>query len=109
MKILSPQLVKSSLSSHSWLGLMVAGLMYLICLSGTLVIFYEEIERWEQPVAEESMSVDPLLAEESFNRYMSSSETELTEHMYLVFPNEALPRLKVSSDVEGRYVNQDGS
>jgi uncharacterized iron-regulated membrane protein len=29
--------------------------------------------------------------------------------MYLVFPNKALPRAKVSSDLEGRYINQDGS
>lgn len=109
MKILSPKLVKSSLSSHSWLGLSVGALMYIICLSGTIVIFYEEIERWEQPIAEEYMTIDFAVAEESFNRYMSSDQTEITEHMYLVFPNESLPRLKVSSDMEGRYLNQDGS
>ena len=109
MKILSPQLVKSSLSSHSWLGLLVGGLMYIICLSGTIAVFYEEIERWEQPLAEEYMTVDPLMVEESFNRYISSSDTEVTEHMYVVFPSESLPRLKVASDVEGLYVNQDGS
>lgn len=109
MKLLSLQLVKSSLSSHSWLGLMIGGLMYIICLSGTLAIFYEEIERWEQPLAYESTAIDLLFAEEVFNSYMSSGETELTEHMYLVFPNETLPRLKVSSDLEGRYVNRDGS
>lgn len=109
MKLLSPQLVKSSLSSHSWLGLTIGALIYIICLSGTITIFYEEIERWEQPTAEEYMTVDPVMAEESFNRYISSNETEVTEHMYLVFPSESLPRLKVSSDVEGRYINHDGS
>jgi len=83
--------------------------MYIICLSGTIVIFYEEIERWEQPGAEEYIAVDPQLAEQTFNQYISSSETEVTEHMYLVFPHDTLPRLKVSSDLEGHYVNQDGS
>lgn len=83
--------------------------MYVICLSGTLVVFYEEIERWEQPVAEESMVMDPQVLENSFNEYIASGDTEITEHMYLVFPNEALPRYKFSSDTEGVYVNQDGS
>ena len=106
--ILSPKLVKRSLSSHSWLGLLVGGLMYIICLSGTIVVFYEEIERWEQPVADEYMSVDPQLLEEAFNRYVSG-DAEITEHMYLSFPNQALPRVKVSSDLEGRYINRDGS
>jgi uncharacterized iron-regulated membrane protein len=109
MKILSPQLVKSSLSSHSWIGLMLGGLMYIICLSGTITIFYEEVERWEQPAAEEASAFDPVVVEESFNRYMSSSDTELTEHMYIVFPNDALPRVKFSSDLEGHYLNADGS
>lgn len=109
MNLLSPGLVKRSLSAHSWLGLMIGGLMYIVCLSGTLSIFYEEIERWEQPVAQEYLEVDPAFAEAVFNRYMSSPETGITEHMYLVFPNAALPRLKVSSDTEGRYVNADGS
>ena len=107
MKILSPALVKSSLSSHSWVGLLVGGLMYIICLSGTITIFYEEIERWEQPVAEEYLAYDPAVLEASFNRYMSSAE--MTEHMYMVFPNEALPRVKLASDVEGVYLNRDGS
>lgn len=109
MKIFTPQLVKSSLSSHSWLGLMVGGLMYIICLSGTLTVFYEEIERWEQPVAQEYLDFDPKVLEDSFNRYMSASETVMTEHMYLVFPNDTLPRVKLSSDDEGFYLNRDGS
>lgn len=109
MKLLPPHLVKSSLSSHSWIGLMLGGLMYIICLSGTITIFYEEVERWEQPAAEEFLAFDPVLVEQSFNRYMSSSDTELTEHMYIVFPNEALPRVKFSSDLEGHYLNADGS
>lgn len=109
MNLLPPKLVKRSLSSHSWLGLMIGGLMYIVCLSGTLSIFYEEIERWEQPVAEEVLEVEPQFAEDVFNQYMSAPETEMTEHMYLVFPHETLPRLKVSSDLEGRYVNADGS
>lgn len=103
-----PKIVKSSLSSHSWLGLLVGGLMYIICLSGTVVVFYEEIERWEQPDVEESITVDPQALEQSFNAYVTSG-AEITEHMYLVFPNDVMPRAKVSGDVEGRYVNQDGS
>ena len=108
-QMLSPELVKSSLSSHSWLGLMVGGLMYIICLSGTLVIFYEEIERWEQPAADEYMDMNPQQYEGSFNAFVSDPDTEVTEHLYLVFPNEALPRGKVATDEEGRYINADGS
>jgi cytochrome b subunit of formate dehydrogenase len=82
--------------------------MYVICLSGTLAVFYEEIERWEQPVADEYLDFNPQILEDSFNRYVSGG-VEITEHMYLVFPSEALPRVKVSNDFEGRYVESDGA
>lgn len=82
--------------------------MYIICLSGTLVVFYEEIERWEQPTADEYLDFDPQAFEDAFNAYVSG-DNEITEHMYLVFPNEALPRGKVSGDFEGQYIHSDGS
>ena len=54
------------------------------------------------------MTFDPQLFEDSFNQYIASG-VEVTEHMYLVFPNEALPRGRVTTDLEGRYINSDGS
>ena len=35
---LPPVLVKRSLSAHSWLGLFVSALMYIVCLTGTLCV-----------------------------------------------------------------------
>ena len=37
------------LAGHSALGLFFAALLYLICLSGTMIVFYEDISEWEQP------------------------------------------------------------
>ncbi|RFB01405.1 PepSY-associated TM helix domain-containing protein [Parvularcula marina] len=41
--------VRSVLAGHSSLGLFFAGLLYLICLSGTIMVFHEEMAAWEQP------------------------------------------------------------
>ena len=110
MKISLPaNLVRRSLASHSWLGLLLGMLMYLICLSGTIVIFYEEIERWEQPLAEEYQAMDPELIEHAFNEFMTDGPTDVTEHMYVVYPSAQIPRVKLSSDAEGWYLNADGS
>lgn len=105
--MLSASTVKSALSGHSWLGLMVGALMYLVCLSGVIVVFYPEIERWEEPYAEESASFDPQEVERAFNEYMASAD--VTEHMYLTFPSSAIPRVAVASENGGRFVNADGS
>ena len=112
MKIQIPvNLVKSCLQGHAWIGLLLGAFMYLICLSGTLAVFFEEIERWEQPVAEEYQSFDTTVIEDSFNRYLqqANTEKELQEHMYIVFPSETIPRIKFSNETKGFYINEDGS
>jgi uncharacterized iron-regulated membrane protein len=39
--------VQRNLTGHKILGLAVAGLLYLICLSGTVTVFYLDLQRWE--------------------------------------------------------------
>lgn len=109
MKIIpSRALIKQSLSGHSWLGLLVGVLMYLICLTGTLVVFYEELERWEQPAAEEYSTFDSGLMELRFNEFMNS-DIEVTTHMYAILPTEAMPRASIASENEEWLLNADGS
>lgn len=100
--------VRSALRSHSWLGLALGGVMLITCLSGTVAVFYEELERWEQPLADEYSTLDPALMERAFNEYVDTLDS-VTEHLYLVFPSAAIPRVKVADEQHGRYVNADGS
>lgn len=102
------QLVKRALSSHSWVGLSVSALMYLVCLSGALVVFYEEFERWEQPVIEEydDYSTRQIhMAIERFNQRVESTP----ESIYVVLPTESVPRMHISGDDQEWFINQDGS
>ena len=46
---LSPDFVRAMLAGHSALGLAFAALIYVVCLSGTLSVFVQELQRWEQP------------------------------------------------------------
>nr|WP_086491298.1 PepSY-associated TM helix domain-containing protein [Novosphingobium panipatense] len=46
---ISPETVRSVLSSHSILGLAFAAVIYLVCLTGTLAVFAPDLERWEVP------------------------------------------------------------
>ena len=104
----SRQLVKSSLSAHSWLGIGMAAVLYLIILSGTLVVFHTHIERWEQPLAAEFHEFDAAAVETAFNEYLTTPDN-LTPHMYLVFPSDAMPRIKFANEQQGEYRNADGS
>jgi uncharacterized iron-regulated membrane protein len=46
---LSPETVRSVLSSHSVLGLAFAAIIYIVCLTGTVAVFTPDLERWEIP------------------------------------------------------------
>ncbi|HEY5760422.1 MAG TPA: PepSY-associated TM helix domain-containing protein [Steroidobacter sp.] len=104
----SASLVKQSLSSHSWLGLMVGALMYLVCLSGTLAVFYPELERWEQPQIQETQNYDPAVLERAYHEIVASG-VEVTEHMFVNLPSPESPRASISSEKEGWFINPDGS
>lgn len=82
--------------------------MFLICLSGTLVVFYEEFERWEQPDVVESPRFDPATIERAYAGFVESG-VEVTHHMFVSLPQDGMPRTLISSEKEGRFINPDGS
>ena len=102
--------VKPALASHAWLGIVAGGLMYLICLSGTLAVFYEELERWEQPTVHETLVQDPAVVQRAVAAALMRLPAS-PDHFYVTLPTTAVPRLSVSSDQPGQawFVEPDGS
>ncbi|MDF2621374.1 MAG: PepSY-associated helix domain protein [Xanthobacteraceae bacterium] len=49
--LLPPDFVRSMLAGHSALGIAFAALIYVVCISGALAVFVNELQRWEQPDA----------------------------------------------------------
>jgi uncharacterized iron-regulated membrane protein len=105
---LSPGFVKSALSSHTWIGLLVGIPMYLVCLSGTLAVFYQELERWEQPQVAEDTAYEPAAIQRAYDAAVGRI-TQKTEHMFVQLPTADMPRAAVSSAHEGWFINRDGT
>ena len=101
-------LVKNALSSHSWLGLCVGALMYLVCLSGALLVFFEEFERWEQPGIQEYQDYSIKQIELAIEDFLSRVE-KVPSSLYVVLPTTAVPRIHISGDEQEWFVNRDGS
>ena len=106
---LSKDFFASSLKAHSWLGLFVGALMYLICLSGTIAVYYEELERWEQPSAPEYFDYDIDAIDAEFNRVINDPEINVTPHMYVTLPTEANPRVAIITENEGWFLDKAGN
>lgn len=100
--------VKRLRRAHSVLGLALAGLLYVICLSGALAVFYEQFERWEQPLVEESRAYSAPQIARAVDRFRSELTTQ-PDKLYVVLPTASLPRMHLSADDHERYVTADGS
>lgn len=109
MNFPSPDLVKRALSGHAAIGLLAGALLYLICLSGTVVVLREEIQRWEQPDITETVSIRPESVQRAAERVLASEAGKKpTEHFYVHMPNDALPRTVVTTDHQAVYIDPDG-
>ena len=104
----SNSLVKNSLNAHTWLGLTVGALMYLICLSGAIVVFFEEFERWEQPAIQEYSDYSHQQITKAVDQFTQKVD-KVPESIYVVLPTEAVPRIHISGDGKEWFVNQDGN
>lgn len=105
---LSPTLVKNSIASHSWLGLLTGALMYLVCVSGTVVVFAKFLERWEQPVIAEFQTLSPAIAGEVYSNLIASTP-DIGGDILLMLPRPDEPRASLVSAEGAWYLDQDGS
>ena len=108
MKSNNTNFFKRMLSAHSGLGLAVGVLMYVICLTGAIIVFFQELERWEQPNIAEYERLSPAKMQHAVDNFYQQVDTS-EKPLYIVLPTQALPRTHVADGDHEWWVNQDGT
>ncbi|VXC71848.1 PepSY-associated TM helix domain-containing protein [Sphingomonas sp. AX6] len=106
--ILSSDLVRRALSGHAAVGLLAGALLYILCLSGTLIVVHQEWQRWEQPTVAEATTLSPEAVQRAADTVLATEPRE-TEHFYITMPTDGLPRPVVTTDNRAFYLNANGS
>jgi len=102
--------VRQGISAHSAIGLICCALLYLICVTGTAIVLYEEFQRLEQPTAPEMESIAPQVVDHAIaNVVASEAGEEPTTHLYVHMPTEALPRTTITTDTQAFHVDGSGA
>ena len=101
-------LAKRSLQSHTWLGLVISAVMFLICLSGTIAVLHKEFERWEQPNIPETTEYTVEQVERAYTSFTEQYSDD-THHYYFVFPGTGIPRLVMEDDHRAHFVDEQGT
>lgn len=106
---LSKDSVQRALSAHAAIGLFASALLYLICLTGTVVVFYQEWQRIEQPDAPEMAAIAPDAVQRAVAAVLATEKDKpATTHLYVHMPIAGLPRTTITTDHQAVHVDADG-
>lgn len=102
-------LIKSSGAAHRWLGLMAGLFIYLICLTGTILVFFPDLIRWEQPGMLEDQSYTPAVLDRALAAAIRN-KPPAADHLYLTLNDPIRRTMIFVSDLrDGWMVNPDGT
>jgi uncharacterized iron-regulated membrane protein len=106
-----PAFVRTVLSGHSGLGLVAAALIYIVCLSGTVAVFLNELKLWEEPAAPTMAHAAPQ-AVQAFAEAITKARPKVP-FIYLGLPTDDMPRLHAYvgeqvfvADAQGRIAGE---
>lgn len=103
--------VKGQLRAHKLLGLALAAVMYLVCVTGAIAVFYAEFERWEQPGAPEMAQASP----EAVGRAVAYARQHIAEtgatptDVYVITPSAEMPRLVIDYEEDVLAFDANGA
>ncbi len=102
--------VKRSLSAHAAIGLLAGALLYIVCLSGTLLVFYEEWQRAEQGTPPRMTEISPDAVQRGMEAMLAREAGKPpTTHFYVDMPLEELPTTRVITDTESYHIDAQGN
>ena len=115
---LSAPTVRASLKAHSGFGLFISALLYLVCLTGVIAVFYPEFERWEQASIKETLDAKPDIVQKAIENLLAwheenNPDAKPFEDVWIGLPTVEMPRFYVGGHIETIeaqfFVNADGS
>ena len=108
--VIEPGTVKRALSAHAAIGLIAGALLYLVSLTGTIAVFYPELQRVEQPVAPEMADITPEAVQRGMEAMLArDGDKPATTHLYIHLPVSEVPRATITTDHSAAHINPDGT
>ena len=88
--------VSKVLSAHSAMAVSICAILYILCFTGSMLVFKEEIELWEQVDEPEVTDILPNAAQKAIEAGFEKSGK--TDHLYILMPTDRSKRVLVGYD-----------
>lgn len=100
-------LVKRAIAAHAALGTAISAVLYIICLSGTIAVFKDELHGWEQSGEPRLISLTPAAAFTAAKQALAHEPS--SEHLIIQLPAPGTPWATARTDHHEFYIKDDGS
>lgn len=105
----APNLVQRALGGHAAIGLLASALLYIIALTGSIIVIHDRWQRWEQPGIPEYTALAPASAQAAMTAAIAAEAGKpRTTHLYVRMPTDDMPRAVVTTDSGGHYIDARG-
>ncbi|HVK79304.1 MAG TPA: PepSY-associated TM helix domain-containing protein, partial [Verrucomicrobiae bacterium] len=104
----SQERVSRALGAHAVIGVVMGALLYIVSLSGALIVFENEIAWWEQPTAPQVATLSPE-GIDAAARAIAAADAEPTSHIVVYLPTPELPRAIAATDNLTLNVDEAGA
>ena len=101
--------IKRAIKSHSWVGLGFAIFLYVICFSGTVSVFLQEFERWQQPDVVPFTHIDGKAINTAYEQLLSRQK-EPADTLWVILPDDkGFIRAHASDGEHEWFMDQQGN
>ncbi|MCX7283461.1 MAG: PepSY-associated TM helix domain-containing protein [Novosphingobium sp.] len=102
--------VRQALSAHAAIGLLAGALLYIVAFTGTIAVFYEELQRLEQSGPPEMAAIDPVAVQRGVEAVLATEAGRpRTTHLYVHLPTSSLPRATITTDTQAVHLDRTGA
>ena len=99
---LSTAFTRSMLDGHGLIGVIFGAVIYVLCLSGALVVMVDQLTIWERPQAPVVEAISPaLLARVGQEGYRRARAAGVAHDLFVTTPTPELPHLTLAAFGEG--------
>lgn len=99
--------LKNITEAHSWLGLIISGLLFIVFFAGSIALFRGEITQWSMQPHFKANQGESLPVSQILEIAIKDRNFDAKEHLTLVQPNKYMPYHQVYIDVEHEAGQED--
>lgn len=95
---ISKEFTRATMDGHGLLGVLFGLVIFLLCLTGTLLVLADQFTVWERPDTPIISQVSPDAAARISAAALAAARAAETDHdVFLQFPTDELPRMTVKA------------